>query len=66
MNDYSLLPIFKPEFVLPSDSSFRKDLIALRENNEENAQKYKEEIEELQRHDRRLREIYHKKHKKEY
>jgi len=59
------LLIFKAKFVLPSDSDYRKDLIAIKENNEI-GQKYKEESEELQRHDRRLREVYHKKHIKDY
>jgi hypothetical protein len=43
-------------FILPSDSSKRKDLNALIELDYENAQKYKDEIENLQRKDKKLRE----------
>lgn len=41
--------------VLPSDSEVRKDLITLRQGNIEEAQVAKEELEELQRFDRKLR-----------
>lgn len=41
--------------LLPSDSSLRKDIIAFKENNEDEAQKIKEEYEQMQRNDRELR-----------
>ena len=56
IHDYSRLPIFQGKFVLPSDSTFRKDLISLVNNDEENSQKFKEELEEVQRNYRKLRE----------
>lgn len=59
-----MLPIFRNKVTLPSDSHYRKDLSALLENDEAKAQIFKEEIEELQRNDRKLREEFHKKLKK--
>ncbi len=50
------MPIFQNKIILPSDSSFRSDLQALIENDEAKAQILKEELEELQRNDRKLRE----------
>jgi hypothetical protein len=44
---------------LPSDSERRKDLVLLRQGNMEEAQMAKEEIENLQRLDRKYREKYH-------
>jgi hypothetical protein len=44
---------------LPSDSENRKDLILLRQGHLEEAQMAKEEIENLQRLDRKFREKYH-------
>ena len=44
---------------LPSDSENRKDLKLLREGLVDQAQAAKEETEELQRHDRKMREKYH-------
>ena len=41
---------------LPSDSTFREDLILLKKGNEDLAQKCKIKLEELQRNDRKLRE----------
>jgi len=43
-------------FVLPSDSTNRKDSGLLRKGQSDAAQEAKEEIEILQRHDRKLRE----------
>lgn len=65
INDYPLLPIIRSKQTLPSDSHLRKDLLALLENDEAEAQTLKEEIEEMQRNDRKLREQFHKKIKKE-
>ena len=47
--------MYEMEFKLPSDSSFREDMILWGKNDEENAQIKKEEYEELQRKDTRLR-----------
>ena len=62
IKDYIRLPIFqKGEMnLLPSDSSKRNDLRSLINNDEENAQKFKEEYEEVQRCDRKLREKFTK------
>ena len=59
INDYVRLPIFQQGgCLLPSDSVFRKDLISLIKNDEVNAQNFKEEYEEMQRNDRKLREKF--------
>lgn len=63
IKEYPLVPIYKNKDILLSDSSFRKDLKALIDNDEDLAQKLKEEVEELQRQDRKLREEYAKKAK---
>ena len=44
---------------LPSDSEVRKDLKLLRDGLVDEAQVAKENIEDLQRHDRKMREKYH-------
>jgi hypothetical protein len=44
------------DIVLQSDSSKRDDLIGIINNDFENAQKFKEELENLQRKDKKLRE----------
>lgn len=57
--DYDALvypPVMRTKFTLPSDSTFREDLIWLKKAEEEIAQKLKETIEEIQRHDKKLRE----------
>lgn len=41
---------------LPSDSRFRQDLAALAQGNQEQAQHWKEVLEQQQRSDRKLRE----------
>lgn len=56
IKDYKRLQIFQNKKILDSDSSLRKDLRALINNEEENAQIFKEELEEIQRNDRKLRE----------
>ena len=47
----------KMEFTLPSDSTYREDLILLKNGMEDYAQQAKTELEEIQRKDRKLREI---------
>lgn len=44
--------------ILPSDSEYRPDLILLKTDQFEEAQRAKETLEEIQRDDRRLREVY--------
>jgi len=67
IKDYSLIPLYKnKEILLSSDSSFRKDLMALIDDDEDLAQKLKEEVEEIQRNDRKLREEHFKRNKAEW
>jgi hypothetical protein len=54
--DYNLIPLTEMPFTLPSDSGTRLDLKYLIEGDETNSQKFKEQYEEIQRHDRKLRE----------
>ena len=49
------------DFVLPSDSTKREDLIILKLGNENEAQKAKVRLEEIQRVDRKLRAAHGKK-----
>jgi hypothetical protein len=51
-------------FTLPSDSTFREDLIFWMKKDEDNAQRFKVKLEEIQRKDRKLRESYMKTKKK--
>ena len=53
---YMKLKQLPNEYSLPSDASKRNDSNALISGNELLAQTKKEELEDLQRHDRRLRE----------
>jgi hypothetical protein len=46
----------KKLFVIPSDSALRKDLKAISENDLSVAQKYKDEYENIQRNDKKIRE----------
>ncbi len=48
-------------FTLPSDSTFREDLIWLKKGDEDAAQRYKVKLEEIQRQDKKMREQYSKK-----
>lgn len=58
-------PLFvEPDFLLKSDSTFRKDLDYLIKGDTENAQKTKEEYEAVQRKDKELREKMLKQPKK--
>jgi hypothetical protein len=47
-------------YTLPSESTFREDLIWLKKGDEETAQKFKIKLEEIQRK-KRAREAYEKK-----
>jgi hypothetical protein len=58
MNDMPLLPMMEMKFMLPSDTSLREDLIAFAKGDLNLAQIKKEEVEEKQRNDRKLREKY--------
>lgn len=50
---------------LPSDSTFRQDLLALKlEKDEDKAQRFKVKLEEIQRKDKKLREQEAKNRKK--
>lgn len=51
-------------FTLPSDSTFREDLIWLKKGNEDMAQKLKVKLEEIQRQDKKAREAHENKNKK--
>mmetsp|Transcript_10368 Transcript_10368/g.15958 ORF Transcript_10368/g.15958 Transcript_10368/m.15958 type:complete len:95 (+) Transcript_10368:1029-1313(+) len=50
-------------FILPSDSDWRPDIPLMITHDWKEAEHHKVEMEELQRHDRRLREAAHKKRK---
>lgn len=56
--EYLPVDMYKMDFILPSDSSFREDLINFIKGDEVNAQKFKEGLEEKQRNDRKLRSNY--------
>jgi hypothetical protein len=49
-------PMRRMAFTLPSDSTFREDLIWLKNGDEDASQRYKVKLEEIQRNDRKLRE----------
>jgi hypothetical protein len=51
-------------YTLSSDSTFRQDLIWLKKGDEDMAQKLKVKLEEVQRKDKRAREINEKDKKK--
>jgi hypothetical protein len=57
-------PLKRMALTLPSDSTFREDLIFWMKKDEDNAQRFKVKLEEIQRKDRKLREHYLKIHKK--
>ena len=52
------------DFILPSDSTKREDLIALEKGNLDEAQEKKEKLEQSQRDDLQLRENYSNKNRK--
>ena len=51
----------KMNFTLPSDSTYREDILLYKNNYVEYAQETKTYLEEIQRNDKKLREIYYKK-----
>ena len=64
--DYQIYQTYEMGFKLPSDSTFRKDLEMFIKGNENEAQALKEQYEEDQRRDRKLREEYEKKKSKHH
>jgi hypothetical protein len=56
--------LYRLEYTLPSDSTFREDILYLKSGNEDEAQKAKTKLEEVQRNDRKLREGTKKSPKK--
>lgn len=50
----------KQKYILPSDSCFRKDILAFKIDDKDESQKWKEEYEQIQRTDRELRKKYSK------
>ncbi len=54
-SNYDIPPMRRMGFTLPSDSTFRDDIIMLKKGDEDEAQRCKIMLEELQRNDRRLR-----------
>jgi len=62
IRDFEYFKAIKSDYILESDSRYRKDLQTLLEGKVDEAQKCKEEYEESQRADAKLRAIYTKKH----
>jgi hypothetical protein len=54
-SNYEFPKMRRMGFTLPSDSTFRDDIIMLKSGDEEEAQRCKIMLEEIQRHDRKLR-----------
>ena len=63
-DDYRPYKLTRPDIILPSDSRYRHDRIWLERNNETESQRTKEEMEDIQRRDRKLRADYIKAQKK--
>ncbi len=61
--DIQLLQMERMAFTLPSDSSFREDILLYKNNQTDYAQEAKVYLEEIQRGDRKLREVYKGKNK---
>lgn len=61
--EYEMPKSYRPQFILPSDSSNRLDIKYFKEGNEEESQKWKEEYEKIQRGDREIRKKANKKKK---
>jgi hypothetical protein len=57
---YQCPPLKRMGFTLPSDSTFREDIIYLKLKNEDLSQKSKVCLEEIQRNDKRLRDSNNK------
>jgi len=60
---YECQPMKRMKFTLPSDSTFREDIIYLKLKKEDLSQKAKVMLEEIQRNDKKLRESYSSKKK---
>ena len=60
-NNNDLLSLYFMEYTLPSDSTFREDVKLFKEGKEKEAQTIKENYEQIQRDDRKLREKYKNK-----
>ena len=60
-NNEDLLSLYFMDFTLPSDSTFREDVKLFKEGKETEAQTIKENYEQVQRDDRKLREKYKNK-----
>jgi hypothetical protein len=63
-SQYSFPKFKRMAYTLSSDSTFRQDLIWLKKGDEDMAQKLKVKLEEVQRKDKRAREINEKDKKK--
>ncbi len=57
-NQYEFPSMRRMSFTLPSDSTFREDIIMLKKGDEDEAQRSKIKLEEIQRYDRKLRLKY--------
>ena len=60
-NNEDLMSLYFMDFTLPSDSTFREDVKLFKEGKESEAQTIKENYEQVQRDDRKLREKYKNK-----
>jgi hypothetical protein len=60
-DNFTYEPIYKMDYTLPSDSLFREDLLLFKHEYQDLAQDAKVNLEELQRHDRKLRDANKKK-----
>jgi hypothetical protein len=56
--EVKVYPMERQEFTLPSDSSFREDLLLLKAGYEDYAGLAKMKLEDIQRNDRKVREKY--------
>jgi sialic acid synthase SpsE len=54
-NEFAHYDLKYMKFTLPSDSTIREDLVLLKSGNEQSASEAKTKLEELQRHDRKMR-----------
>jgi hypothetical protein len=54
-DNYEFPKFLRMGYTLPSDSTFREDIVWLKQDNEDEAQKAKIRLEEIQRNDRKLR-----------
>jgi hypothetical protein len=61
-SQYNFPKFLRMAYTLPSDSTFREDLIWFKKGDEDIAQRFKIKLEEIQRKDKKLREVHEKKH----